>query len=55
MWEKLRKRVLEFIELKFVSVKRIRTRRAARFGVVFLVWRRDQKDAIGMKQPAGFR
>jgi hypothetical protein len=46
MWEKLRKRVQEFIELKFVNVEQLGLS-SSRISVVFLIRCRDQKTPSG--------
>ncbi len=44
--EELPEHIPEFVELKFVSVKRIGPGGPARGGVVFLIRRRNQKNAV---------
>src|ERR1019366_2532146 len=51
--KKLSEDVAKFSEVKFVSVERIGPGGSPRCGVVFLIRRRNQKDAAGVEQAAG--
>src|SRR5665213_1785160 len=52
--EKLTEHIAEFVKLKFVGVERIGSGGPSRCCVVCLIRRRNQKDATGAEQAAGF-